>query len=175
MNNEIIIPQEVIASKIVLLRNKKVMLSSDLAELYEVSVKRLNEQVKRNIGRFPDRYMFKLTEQEYKILRSQIATLKQGQHAKYPPFAFTEHGILMLSSVLKSKRAEIVNILIVDTFVKLNSILHIHKDLFIEIENLKKSVSIQDKKTELVLQYLKQFIKENETPRKTIGFKQKKE
>lgn len=78
------------------------MLSHDIAELYQVETKRLHEQVRRNIGRFPERYMFKLTLQEYKSLRSQIATLKRGEHSKYTPYAFTEYGILMLSSVLKS-------------------------------------------------------------------------
>ena len=90
------------------------MLSHDIAELYQVEIKRLNEQVRRNIGRFPERYMFKLTLQEYKSLRSQFATLKRGEHLKYTPYAFTEYGILMLSSVLKSDRAERVNILIID-------------------------------------------------------------
>ena len=103
------IPQEVIVSKIYEIRGMKVMLSSDLAELYEVETRRVNEQVKRNIGRFPERYMFKLTQEEHTSLRSQNATLKRGQHSKYPPYAFTEHGILMLSSVLKSERAEKVN------------------------------------------------------------------
>ena len=106
MSKKLIIPREVIANKIYEFRGKKVMLSTDLAELYEVETKRVNEQVKRNIGRFPERYMFKLTEEEHESLRSQNATLKRGQHSKYPPYAFTEHGILMLSSVLKSERAD---------------------------------------------------------------------
>src|SRR3990172_5204898 len=89
------IPQEVIVNKIYHIRGKKVMLSNDLAELYQVEIKALNQQVKRNLRRFPERYMFKLTQGEYKALRSQNVTLKRGQHSKYPPYAFTEHGILM--------------------------------------------------------------------------------
>lgn len=150
------------------------MLSRDLAELYQVETRRLNEQVKRNIGRFPEHYMFKLTPEEYKFLRSQIATLKKGQHSKYPPYAFTEHGILMLSSVLKSERAEKVNILIIDTFVELNEMLLTHKDLLIEIEAIRKKVSGQDQKIALIFNYLKQFIKHQNTPRIKIGFKQQK-
>ncbi len=89
------------------------MLSHDLAAMYQVETKCLNEQVRRNLGRFPERYMFRLTTAEHGALRSHFATLKRGRHSKYIPYAFTEHGILMLSSVLKSARAERVNILII--------------------------------------------------------------
>lgn len=173
MNNKISIPHEVIANKILLIRGKKVMLSNDLAKLYEVEVKRLNEQVKRNLNRFPDRYMFKLSLREHQSLRSQNATLKHGKHSKYPPYAFTEHGILMLSSILKSKRAEVVNILIIDTFVMLNSMLLSHKDILLKVDEIQKRVTSQDEKIELIFNYLKQFIKEKESPRRAIGFKQK--
>lgn len=132
----------------------------------------MNEQVKRNIGRFPERYAFRLTAEEHKSLRSQNATLKRGEHSKYPPYAFTEHGVLMLSNVLKSERAEKVSLLIVDTFVKLRELLLSHKDLLLEIEAIRKKVSGQDEKIELIFNYLKQFITEQQTPRKKIGFKQ---
>ena len=105
-----LVPIELIASKIYLIRELKVMLDRDLAELYGVETKRLKEQVRRNIERFPQDFMFELTKDEYQALRSQIATLKRGQHSKYAPFAFTEHGVLMLSSVLNSERALQVNI-----------------------------------------------------------------
>ena len=105
-----LVPVELIASKIYLIRGIKVMLDKDLAELYGVETKRLKEQVRRNIERFPQDFMFELTKDEYQALRSQIATLKRGQHSKYAPFAFTEHGVLMLSSVLNSERAIQVNI-----------------------------------------------------------------
>jgi len=171
MSKQIAIPQEVIVSKIYQIRGKKVMLSNDLAELYQVETKVLNQQVKRNVGRFPERYMFKLTQKEYRSLRSQNVTLNRGQHSKYSPYAFTEHGILMLSSVLRSERADKVNMLIIDTFVKLNEMLLTHKDLLIEMEKIRKKVSSQDEKIELIFNYLKQFIKVQGKPRKQIGFK----
>jgi len=105
-DREIIISEEIIISKIFNIRSKQVMLAQDLAELYQVYTKALNQQVKRNIGKFPDRYMFQLNEDEYYRLKSQNVTLKRGQHVKYLPFAFTEHGILMLSSVLKCTSRE---------------------------------------------------------------------
>jgi len=105
-----LIPIELIASKIYFIRNMKVMLDRDLAELYEVETKALKQAVRRNIDRFPADFMFELTKDEYQSLRSQIVTLKRGQHSKYAPFAFTEHGVLMLSSVLNSERAIQVNI-----------------------------------------------------------------
>lgn len=171
MSEQIIIPEEVIVSKIYHIRGKKVMLSHDLAELYLVETRRLNEQVKRNPGKFPERYMFQLTKEEYKSLRSQNATLKRGQHSKYAPYAFTDHGILMLSSVLRSERADKVNMLIIDTFVKLNEMLLTHKDILLKLEEMEKRVAGQDEKIQMIFQYLKQFIREQETPRKKIGYK----
>ncbi len=100
-SQEIIIPNKTVTRRIYLIRDQKVMLDRDLAELYEVETKRLKEQVRRNRYRFPKLFMFELTTDEYTSLRSQIAILKRGKHSKYPPFSFTEHGILMLSGVLK--------------------------------------------------------------------------
>jgi hypothetical protein len=175
MSKKIVIPEEVIINKIYYLRGKKVMLSNDLSELYQVETRRLNEQVKRNPGKFPERYMFQLTQEEYQSLRSQNATLKRGEHAKYLPYAFTEHGILMLSSVLKSERADKINMLIIDTFVKLNEMLLTHKDILLKLEAMEKKVAGQDEKIMMIFNYLKQFIKEQETPRKKIGYKVKDE
>jgi len=176
MSAEVSIPNEIIASKIYLIRDQKVMLSFDLAELYQVQTGRLNEQVKRNIGRFPERYMFRLTEKEYESLRSQNATLKRGQHSKYLPYAFTEHGVLMLSSVLKSERAEKVNVLIIDTFIKMRELLLTHKDLLLEMEEIRKKVAGQDEKIEMIFDYLTKFItqEENKEPIRKVGFKIKK-
>jgi phage regulator Rha-like protein len=122
---------ERVERKIYLLREEKVMLDSDLAELYGVSAKRLNEQVKRNRRRFPDDFMFQLTAEEAEFLRSQIATLKtgRGQHRKYRPYAFTEHGAVMLASVLNSPIAVAASIQVVRAFVRLRAILATHKDL----------------------------------------------
>jgi hypothetical protein len=169
MENEISIPEEVIASKIYLIRGRRVMLAGDLAELYQVETKRINEQVKRNPRRFPDRYMFQLSENECDSLRSQFATLKNGQHFRYLPYAFTEHGILMLSSVLRSERADRVNLLIIDTFVKLTEMMLTNRDILLQFELMEKRVSNQDKKILEIFTYLKQFIKQ-EGSRRKIGF-----
>jgi phage regulator Rha-like protein len=174
--SEIIIAEEIIISKIYNIRGKQVMLASDIAELYQVGTKVLNQQVKRNIGKFPDRYMFQLTKAEYDRLRSQNVTLKRGQHSKYLPFAFTEHGILMLSSVLNSERAEKVSLLIIDTFVRLREILFIHKDMSNQLEKIQTKLEEHDSQISIVLEYLKELdqAKQEETDlkqRKRIGFK----
>src|SRR6266849_10784845 len=123
-----LIPSERIEKAILLIRGQKVMLDSDLAELYGVATKRLNEQVRRNRARFPKDFMFQLTGKEAESLRSQNATLKKGRgrHRKYAPYAFTEQGVAMLSSVLNSERAIEVNIAIMRAFVRLREILSSH-------------------------------------------------
>ena len=170
-----LIPIELIASKIYFIRNMKVMLDRDLAELYEVETKALKQAVRRNIDRFPADFMFELTKDEYQSLRSQIVTLKRGQHSKYAPFAFTEHGVLMLSSVLNSERAIQVNIQIVRTFTKLREMLSTHKDLKRKIESMEKKY---DQQFQVVFEAIKQLLSEEDKPKKKIGFtvkeKQKK-
>jgi phage regulator Rha-like protein len=126
MSSSEIAPVPLIESRILLIRGEKVLLDSDLAELYGVPTKVFNQAVKRNRRRFPDDFMFRLTLQEAReveSLRSQTVTLKRGQHRKYSPFVFTEQGIAMLSSVLNSERAILVNIAIIRTFVRLRRIL----------------------------------------------------
>ena len=129
---------EVIATRILEIRGKKVMLDRDLAALYGVKVKRLNEQVRRNNKRFPGDFMFQLSWEEVEFSRSQNATLKHGKNIKYLPYVFTEQGVAMLSSVLNSERAIQVNILIMRAFIKLKEILLAHKDLAVKIESLEK-------------------------------------
>jgi hypothetical protein len=177
---KISISEEIIISKIYYVRGKQVMLAQDLAELYQVETKALNQQVKRNIGKFPERYMFQLTKKEYDRLKSQNVTLKRGQHTKYLPFAFTEHGILMLSSVLNSERADKVNMLIIDTFVRLREILFMHKDVVHQLEKVQSKLEEHDNQLLLVFEYLKQFdqTKQQELEHKNrpkIGFKPPKE
>ena len=140
-----LIPIEQVERKIYLLREEKVMLDSDLAELYGVSAKRLNEQVKRNRRRFPDDFMFQLTAEEAESLRSQIATLKtgRGQHRKYRPYAFTEHGAVMLASVLNSPTAVAASIQVVRAFVRLRAILATHKDLARKLAEMEKKYDSQ--------------------------------
>jgi len=173
---EIVITEEIIISKIYSVRGKHVLLAQDLAELYEVETKVLNQQVKRNIRRFPERYMFQLTKDEYDRLRSQNVTLKRGQHVKYLPYAFTEHGILMLSSVLNSERADKVNMIIIDTIVKLRDLMFLHKDVVQQLEQVQNKLTEHDNQIMVIFEYLKQLevTKHQELEqknRKRIGFK----
>ncbi len=167
MTKAILIPTEIIQNKIIILRGQKVMLDRDLAELYSVETKIFNQAVRRNIERFPEDFMFQLTEREYASLRSQIVTLKRGQHSKYLPYAFTEHGILMLSSVLNSPRAVQVNIQIMRMFVKLREMLASHA-------NLKKKIEVMEKKYDgqfqIVFTAIKRLIDEPKKKKHPIGF-----
>jgi hypothetical protein len=130
-----LIPIEVIEKKILLIRNHKVMLDQDLAELYGVETKQLKRAVRRNIDRFPSDFMFVLSGKEFQILRSQFGTSSWGG-TRYPPMAFSEQGVAMLSSVLKSPRAVQVNILIMRAFVHLRELIATHKDLARKLEEL---------------------------------------
>ena len=135
--NELPIPQELIERRIYLIRGQKVMLDADLAELYQVPTKRLNEAVRRNSSRFPEDFMFQLTAEEANSLRSQIATSNESRGGRrYLPYSFTEHGVAMLSSVLSSARAVQMNILIIRAFVKMRELLASHKDLAWKIEEI---------------------------------------
>lgn len=166
------IPDEVIMQKIYHIRNLKVMLDRDLAELYGVETRVLKQAVKRNADRFPLRYMFELTKEENAMLRSQNATLKHGEYSKYLPYAFTEHGVMMLSNVLKSKRATQVSMRVIDVFILLRETLANHSELRLEIEEIKKKLHNYGKNIELVFQYLDELLekKENPKPRKLIGY-----
>jgi len=166
-----IIPNEVIINKIYLFRGVKVMLDSDLAELFGVDTKRLKEQVRRNIARFPEHFMFELTKEENEVLRSQFVTLRHGQHSKYLPFAFSEHGILQLSNVLKSKQAVEVSIKIIDVFVQLRTMVLSNTEIRLEIEKIKKKVDNQDKNIEVIFRYFDELLEQQQQPRKEIGYK----
>ena len=137
-------PVERIAQSILLIRNQKVMLDADLAALYGVDTRVLIQAVKRNIDRFPEDFMFQLTKQEFDDLRSQIVTSSWGGR-RYPPYAFTEQGVSMLSSVLRSKRAIQVNIEIMRAFVQLRRILASHADLARKLSALEKKYDAQSK------------------------------
>ena len=151
-----LIPIESIVTKILLIRGQKVMLDSDLAELYEVETKVLNQAVKRNKERFPKDFMFELNKEEYASLRSQFVTLKRGQHRKYTPYAFTEQGVAMLSSVLRSKRAIEVNILIMRAFVKLREIISTNEALEARMSALENKVK---ENTETILILINELLK----------------
>lgn len=166
-----LILEEKIEKQIFLIRGKKVMLDKDLAKLYDVSVKRLNEQVKRNLDRFPDDFMFQLTLEEATSLRSQIATLKRGQHRKYFPYAFTEQGVSMLSSVLNSKRAIHVNIQIMRTFTKLREIISTNKELKDKLNELESKVANHDEKIQSIFNAIHKLIEPPvNKPKRKVGF-----
>ncbi|MCV9929708.1 ORF6N domain-containing protein [Flavobacterium sp. LS1R49] len=175
MDDQSLLSEETISSKIYFIRNQKIMFDSDLAMLYGVETKRLNEQVKRNTSRFLEDFMFQLTEIEYHSLRSQFATLKNGRggHQKYLPFVFTEHGVLMLSSVLKSDKAIQTNIQIMRIFTKVREMLLDTTEMKIDILHIQKKLENHDKNIELVFSYLDELTekKDKETERIKIGYK----
>ena len=135
-----LVPVELITDKILLIRGQKVMLDRELAKLYKVTTGNLNKAVNRNAGRFPEDFMFKLTMSESDSLRFQFGSLKRGRHTKYLPYVFTEQGVAMLSSVLRSKRAIYVNITIMRAFVKVRQYLATHKDVLKKIESHDKQI-----------------------------------
>ena len=160
---------EEITSRIYFIRGHKVMLDRDLAELYGVETKRLKEQVRRNIARFPEDFMFVLTTQEVRNLRSQIATSSWGG-TRYIPMAFTEQGVAMLSSVLKSKRAIAVNIAIMRAFVKMRELLTANKKFSEKLKIIEAHLSEHDEQISLVFDAIKQLLAEEEKPKRKIGF-----
>ncbi|VAX15804.1 Putative DNA-binding protein [hydrothermal vent metagenome] len=163
-----LIPSENIETKIYLIRGNKVMMDSDLALLYEIPTKRLLEQVRRNVERFPEDFMLQLTKEEYDFLRSQIATSKKGSGGRrYLPYAFTEQGVAMLSSVLKSKRAIEVNIAIMRAFVKLRKMLASNDELKRKLAAMERKYDSQFK---VVFDAIKQLMTDDIKPKRKIGF-----
>lgn len=160
-----VIPQEVIASKIYVIRGQKVMLDSDLAELYGVETRVLNQAVKRNIERFPEDFMFQLSDEELENWRSQIVMSNSGAKMglRRAPYAFTEHGTLMLSSVLNSKKAIEMNLLIIRTFVKLREILALHQDIA-------KKINEHDRHIGNLYDHLERILKLDTGRKNPIGY-----
>ena len=171
-NYTLSIPDEIILNKIYLIRNQKLMIDIDLAQLYKVETKRLNEQVRRNIKRFPEDFMFQLTEKEFGILKSQFATSSWGGKRKLP-FVFTEHGVLMLSSILSSDIAISVNIKIMRVFTQIRNTLANNEKLNLLIDEISKRTENNTNNIELIFQYIDELTlkKENQKPIKKIGFK----
>lgn len=161
---------ECVERKILLIRGHRVMLDSDLAELYGVETKVLNQAVRRNLERFPEGFMFHLTREEYRSLRSQIVTLEsgRGRYSKYLPMAFTEQGVAMLSSVLHSKRAVQVNIAIMKTFVRLRELMATHRDLAEKIAALESKYDAQFR---VVFDAIRKLLAPPARPRRRIGFR----
>lgn len=164
-------PDAVITTKVHVIRGQKVMLDRDLAELYGVEVKRLKQGVRRNMERFPEDFMFELTLEEDHALRSQIVTLKQGEHGKYAPFAFTEHGILMLANVLRSEQAISVSIHIIRIFNRIREVLVSHKEILAKLEKLEEKVTDHDGEIQKIFDHLTEMLAPPEAPRNSIGFK----
>ncbi|MCU1483186.1 MAG: DNA-binding protein [Subtercola sp.] len=169
---EQILQDEILIKKIYYIRNQKVMVDEDLAELYGVPTKRLNEQVARNIDRFPEDFMFRLTEDEFNNLKSQFSTSSWGGRRKLPQ-VYTEHGVLMLSSVLNSKQAILVNIQIMRIFTRIRHTILDSSELKLEIEKIKAKVEKHGENLEIVFRYLDEMIMKNQAfvPRKRIGYK----
>jgi hypothetical protein len=172
--DQLILPDEVIMSKIYLMRGQKVMLDMDLAVLYAVSTGNFNKAVQRNIKRFPDDFMFQLIKQEFDNLIFQIGTSSWGGTRKLP-YAFTEQGVAMLSSILHSDRAIMVNIQIVRVFTRMRRLLETHKELLLKLERLQKKDIEQDQQILLIFEYLKQLEQakqqqDKQARRKKIGF-----
>ena len=171
MDSKHILSEETIANTIYYNRNQKVMLDRDLATLYGIETKRLNEQVKRNLSRFPEDFMFQLTENEFQNLKSQIATSSWGGTRKLP-YAYTEHGVLMLSSVLNSEKAIQTNIQIMRIFTKVRQMLLDTTEMKLDIVQIQKKLENQGKNIELVFSYLDELTeKKEEKPRTKIGYK----
>jgi hypothetical protein len=164
------LPDEVLTSKIFVVREQKVMLDSDLAKMYGVETKVLKQAVKRNIERFPQDFMFELTIQEFQNLRSQIVTSSWGG-SRYKPFAFTEQGVAMLSSVLNSTRAVAVNIQIMRVFVKMRQMASGYKDLLSKIEKLETNDITQDEQIQKIYQLITDLLEPVVRKRNPIGFK----
>jgi hypothetical protein len=170
---EIIIPNEVITNKIYFIRNQKVMLDRDLAKLFEVKSFRLREQIKRNSDKFPEHFMFRLSEAEAILMVSQNAIPSKQSLGGSLPFVFTEHGVLQLANVLKSERATQMSIKIIEVFVSLRDYLLTNLNLKLEVEAIKKKLVNHDKNIELVFSYLDELIekREDKTERTKIGYK----
>ena len=179
MSNVAAVAVEAIAERIAILRGQRVIVDADLAALYGVPTKRLNEQVRRNAERFPGDFMFQLAPQEWEALRSQFATLNsgRGQHRKYLPYAFTEHGAIMAATVLNSSRAVEVSIYVVRAFVQLRELLAGHKELAKRVDQLEarleRKLTTQDQAIAGILEAIRELMRPPEPPKKRkIGFVQ---
>lgn len=168
MADDSLIPVEHIEKAILLIRGQKVMLDRDLAELYGVSTKRLNEQVKRNLARFPADFMFQLDQEEFENWRSQFATSNSAARMglRRKPYAFTEQGVAMLSSVLNSERAIEVNIAIMRAFVRLREILATHKDLARKLDEMERKLGEHDQHFRIVFEAIRQLMTPPPEPEK---------
>jgi hypothetical protein len=171
-----IVPQQIIESKIYLLRGKKVMLDRDLATLYGVETRTLNQAVRRNINRFPEDFMFQLTTEEMENWKSQIViSNKEKMGLRKRPYAFTENGVAMLSSVLSSERAVEVNIQIMRTFTRLREMILTHKELAHKLAQLERKIGKHDDEIKTIFNAIRQLMVPPEPKRRKIGFRREHE
>lgn len=161
----------IITEKILLLRGQRVMLDRDLAELYGVRSIRLREQVKRNRTRFPGSFMFQLTDKELREVVSQNAIPSPSHTGGTLPYAFTEHGVLMLANVLKSERAVAMSIRIIEVFVRMREMVTAHKDILLKLEQLERKTVGHDEDIATIFHYLKELLNPPVEPRPAIGYK----
>jgi phage regulator Rha-like protein len=171
-----ILPDENIIRKIYVIREHKVILDFDLAEIYDVETKQLKRQVNRNINRFPSDFMFQLTKDEYQSLRSQFGTLKRGEHSKYMPYAFTEQGVAMLSGVINSEKAIAMNIAIMRAFVEIRKIIVENKKIAKRLQNLEDKLGMHDVQLKEIYNAIENLLDDKAEKiawedRKKIGFK----
>ena len=164
-------PDAAITGRIHIIRGQRVMLDRDLSELYGGTAKTLKQAVRRNIERFPEDFMFELTMEEDRALRSQIVTLKQGEHTKYPPFAFAEHGILMLANVLRSEQAVAMSIHIIRVFTRMRELLLSNNDVITKLKELESRLTGHDEEIQAIFDHLTALVSPTEQARKPIGFK----
>lgn len=170
--NLLIVPEETIINKIYLIRGQKVMIDYDLAGLYGVETKQLKRAVKRNIERFPSDFMFTLTTEELQNLRSQTGTSSWGG-IRFSPMVFTEQGVAMLSSILSSQQAILVNIQIIRVYTKMREMLMTHKDILLKLEVFEKQLVTNKEDIQLIFKTLKQLLNPPQEPRRQIGFKRR--
>ena len=160
-----------IETKIIALHGQKVILDVDLAQLYQVKTSRLNEQIKRNKNRFPEDFMFQLTQEDVDMLRSQFAISKSKRGGRrYLPYVFTEYGVLMAANVLNSERAIAVSIFIVRAFARLRSLVANNKELVIKLTELERKFTIHDKAIKDLFEAIRKLMSQPESPRRPIGF-----
>ena len=164
-----VVAYEAIEQRILVLRGQKVMLDGDLAQLYGVTTKRLNEQIKRNLMRFPEDFMFQLTAQEASFMRSQFATASK-RNVGHRPFAFTEHGAIMAASVLNSPQAIEASVHVVRAFVRMRQAIETHREWARKLEELETQVGTHDEEIQLIFKALKQLMAEPAKKKKAIGF-----
>jgi len=173
--SEQLVPDEMVMSKIYILREQRVMLDKDLAELYGIMPIRLREQVKRNIERFPERFMFQLSENEVDVMVSHFAIPSKQSLGGSLPYVFTEHGVLMLANVLRSKTAIAVSIRIIEIFVKMREMLSTQTEVLLKLELLETQVAGHDEHIQVIFAHLKELLNPPEKPRPRVGFRRSDE